>query len=113
MMKICYLYINNFLPFSISGWHTRINGDIGKANVSFYILVPALQRESRVIELTYRLVSEQQILRDQRNRYRDLEGRLHALWDSYDHEQISASQLLRECGQIYGPPSDYINIRHL
>ena len=29
---------------SISGWHTRINGDIGKANVSFYILVPALQR---------------------------------------------------------------------
>ena len=51
-MKICYLYINNFLPFSISGWHTRINIDIGKANVSFYILVPALQRESRVIELT-------------------------------------------------------------
>ena len=111
-MLLIYKY---FSPFSISGWHTRINGDIGKANVSFYILVPALQRESRVIELTYRLVSEQQIIRDQRNRYRDLEGRLHALWDSYDHEQISASQLLRECGQIYGPPtpSDYINIRHL
>jgi hypothetical protein len=70
-MKICYLYINNFLPFSISGWHTRINIDISTANVSFYILVPALQREYRVIELTYRLVSEQQILRDQRTRYRD------------------------------------------
>ena len=99
-MKICYLYINNFLPFSISGWHTRINIDISTANVSFYILVPALQREYRVIELTYRLVSEQQILRDQRTRYRDTEGRLHAMWDSYDDEQISASQLLRECGVV-------------
>ena len=38
-MKICYLYINNFLTFSISGWHTRINGDIGKANVSLQTCV--------------------------------------------------------------------------
>jgi len=106
MIKICYLYKNILLPFSISGWHTRINTDIGKANVSFYLLVPALQRESRVIELTYRLVSEKQILRDQRHRYRDMEGRLHALWDSYEDNHITASQLLRECGRIYGPPSD-------
>lgn len=90
----------------VEGWHTRINTDIGKANVSFYILVPALQRESQVIELTYRLVSEQQILRDQRHRYRHLEGRLNALWDRYEDDQISASQLLRECGHIYVPPSD-------
>ena len=98
MMKICYLYINNCLPFSISGWHTRINMETSVKPTCPFTSWFQHFRESPV--LSSWLVSEQQILRDQRTRYRDMEGRLHAMWDSYDDEQISASQLLRECGVV-------------
>ncbi|XP_061178328.1 uncharacterized protein LOC133186965 [Saccostrea echinata] len=90
----------------VEGWHTRINADIGKANAAFYILVPALQREARLVDLTVRLVSEEQILRCQRRRYQDLTCRLHEAWDRYTNGELTASQLLRECGGVYGPNND-------
>ncbi|XP_061188126.1 uncharacterized protein LOC133196226 [Saccostrea echinata] len=90
----------------VEGWHARINADIGKANAASYILVPALQREARLVDLTVRLVSEEQILRCQRRRYQDLSCRLHEAWDRYTNGELTASQLLRECGGVYGPNND-------
>ena len=88
----------------ISGWHTRIN--YGKKNVSFYILIPELMREAELVDLTLRLVSEEQVLRDQRRRFRDLEGRLHQFWEEYDSGEKTVTQLLRDCSKIYGPNDD-------
>ena len=45
------------------GWHTRINTYIGRAGVSFYILVPALHHEAKLVDLTIRMVTEEQVRR--------------------------------------------------
>jgi hypothetical protein len=74
---------------------------IGRAGVSFYILVPALHRESKLVDLTIRMVIEEQVLRAQRTKNRELEGRLHQTWARYYEDEITASQLLRECGGIF------------
>ena len=79
---------------------------IGRAGVSFYILVPALHREAKLVDLTIRMVIEEQVLRAQWTKNRELEGRLHQAWTKYSEDEITASQLLRECGGIYGPNSD-------
>ncbi|XP_078332637.1 uncharacterized protein LOC111121308 [Crassostrea virginica] len=39
----------------------RINADVDKSNATFFILVPASQREARPVDLTVRLVSEKQL----------------------------------------------------
>ncbi|XP_048771079.1 uncharacterized protein LOC125677152 [Ostrea edulis] len=64
----------------VDGYHTRINADIGRGHMSFYIVVPALRREANIVDLTFRLVSEEQILRDQRRKQARLECRLHQCW---------------------------------
>lgn len=90
----------------VEGWHSRINKDIGKAHPSFYVLVPALKREADLVDLSIQLVTEEQVLRDQRSRHRELQGRLHQYWSEYEEGNRTASQLLRECGKVYGPVSD-------
>ncbi|XP_052090532.1 uncharacterized protein LOC127727130 [Mytilus californianus] len=88
----------------VEGWHTRINS--GKSNVSFYVLIPELMREAEIVDLTLRLVSEEQVLRHQRRRFKDLEGRLHQFWEEYDSGEKTVTQLLRECSKVYGPSDD-------
>jgi len=46
------------------------------------------------------MVTEEQVLRAQGT---NSEGRLHQTWARYSEDEITASQLLRECGGIYGP----------
>ena len=48
----------------VEGWHTRLIANAGRASQTFYLLVPLLRREADLVELTQRLVSEEQILRD-------------------------------------------------
>jgi hypothetical protein len=88
---------------SVIGWNTLINADMGRAGVSFYILVPALHRVAKLVDLTIRMVTEEQVFRAQRTKNRELEGRLHQTWARYFEDEITASQLLRECGGFYGP----------
>jgi hypothetical protein len=52
------------------------------------------------------MVTEEQVLRAQGTKYRESEGRLHQTWARYSEDEITASQLLRECGGIYGPSRD-------
>ena len=61
------------------GWHTRINAYIGRAGVSFYILVSALHHGAKLVDITIRMVTEEQVLRVQRTKNRELEGRLHPI----------------------------------
>ena len=60
-------------------WHTRINAYIGRAGVYFYILVSALHHGAKLVNLTIRMVIEEQVLRVQRTKNRELEGRLHPI----------------------------------
>ncbi|VDI27117.1 Hypothetical predicted protein [Mytilus galloprovincialis] len=74
-------------------WHTRINS--GKSNVSFYVLIPELMREAEIVDLTLRLVSEEQVLRHQRRRFKDLEGRLHQFWEEYDSGEKNCDTIVK------------------
>ena len=53
----------------VEGWHTRLIANAGRANLTFYLLVPLLRREADLVDITQRLVTEEQILRDHRNKY--------------------------------------------
>jgi hypothetical protein len=43
------------------GWHTRINAYIGRAGVSFYILASALHHGAKLVDITMRMVTEEQV----------------------------------------------------
>ena len=59
-----------------------------------------------MVELAYQLVAEEQFLRDQRRKQRRLEFRLHQCWEEYEEDARTDTQLLSECGRIYGPSND-------
>ncbi|CAG2186571.1 unnamed protein product [Mytilus edulis] len=64
----------------VEGWHTRINS--GKSNVIFYFLI--LMRGAEIVDLTLRLVYEEQVLGHQRRRLKDLEGQIDQFWKEGD-----------------------------
>jgi hypothetical protein len=39
-------------------------------------------------------------------KFKETTGRLHQAWDKYVSGDMTASQLLRECGGIYGATND-------
>jgi hypothetical protein len=63
------------------------------SHLSFYVLVPALKREADLVDLSLQLVTEEQVLRDQRSRYRELQGRLHQYWSEYEEGHRTAQDL--------------------
>ena len=44
----------------VEGWHTRLIANAGRANLTFYILIPLLRREADLVDITFRLVTEEQ-----------------------------------------------------
>ena len=58
----------------------------------FYRLVPALCKEAATVKMTYRLVSEQQVTRYQRETYRITQQRLTTLWTRYDNDFQKGNQ---------------------
>ena len=90
----------------VEGWHTRLIANAGRANLTFYLLVPLLRREADLVDITVRLVSEEQILRDTRAKYGRLQQQLQDIWERYGEDELTASQLLKECSKFYGPMND-------
>lgn len=85
-----------------AGWHRQLNFRAGRAKLSFYVLVPLLRAEAEVVDLQMRMVSENLLTRIQKKKYLKIHGRLFDLWDKYEDEDISTSQLLRGCSHIIG-----------
>ena len=85
------------------GWHRRLNGKAKRAGLELYLLIELLGKESAVVSLQVRQVSENIIKRHQRKTYKNIQGKLFALWDQYDEGKIKASRLLRECSRVYVP----------
>ena len=50
-------------------------------------------------------MSEEKLQRAQRKHTRQLQRQLFQLWDKYVAAEITASQLLRKCSNIYSPPT--------
>ena len=86
----------------VEGWHRRLNQRIARNDVPFYVIVPLLAEEARMVNLQTRIVSENKLCRDQRAKYRQVQGQLFRLWDTYADGQVSASQLLRRAARLAG-----------
>ncbi|OWF50848.1 hypothetical protein KP79_PYT13810 [Mizuhopecten yessoensis] len=84
----------------VVGWHHRLNGKAGRANLPFYILVPLLLKEGSLVSVQMRLVSESSLQRHQRTTYRRIQGKVAELWDQ---DAISTSAFLKRVGHVYAP----------
>ena len=71
---------------SFVGWHRQFNGISGRTQMQFYLIVPAFQKESKMVSIQHTLVSEQQLTRYQRHTYKKLQGCLTSFWDQYDQK---------------------------
>lgn len=69
------------------------------AGLGFYQLVPLLRQEAESVALS---VSSDDLERDIRRRYTKLENDLQDAWRSYMKDEMTTSQLLRRCAQLYG-----------
>jgi hypothetical protein len=90
----------------VEGWYNRLNSSVAaRGPVPFYHLVNMLYLESKDISRQMKMVSEGKMQRYQRKKTREVEGRLFELWDEYCHRDFNATQLLKRCANIYGPPA--------
>ncbi|XP_069109624.1 uncharacterized protein [Argopecten irradians] len=94
---------SKYLYQKYSGWHHRLNGKAGRANLPFYMLVPLLLKEATLVTIQQRLVSENALQRHQRVAFRRIQGRVHTMWDQYDHDELTTSQFLKKIGDVYAP----------
>lgn len=90
----------------VEGWHNRLNTSVvTRGSVPFYHLIIVLHREATGITVQMKMVSEGKIQRYQRKRTLQVEGRVFKLWNDYCERSISASELLKGCDSVYGPPA--------
>ena len=72
--------------------------DMQEKESLIFLLVQLLHEQAVVVDFNVRLVSENKIRRChcQRNKYRQMQGQLFALWEQYIAGDKSAKQLLRK-----------------
>ena len=87
------------------GWHRRLNTRAQGCHLPFYVLVPLLHAEANLLPLQVLLVGEKKMSRYQRVDTRLKQAKLFQLWAAYREEEVTVSQLLRECAKLNGPIS--------
>ena len=87
----------------VEGWHHRINHRGNGTAPPFYMLVPLLFTEAQLVPIISRFVCEKNLKHYQRKRYRRMQGEIFELWAKYAANDISTSQLLKSCGNVYAP----------
>ncbi|XP_019637278.1 PREDICTED: uncharacterized protein LOC109479730 [Branchiostoma belcheri] len=88
----------------VEGWHNRLNQKARKPSLPLYLLIDLLHRESCLVKIHVRLVTEGKLRRHQRAKYRSLQGRLFDEWDNFSGGRKTAKELLEACAKVFGPP---------
>ncbi|XP_064639544.1 uncharacterized protein LOC135495062 [Lineus longissimus] len=88
------------------GWHGDLNRHARRGNIAFYVLVKLLHEQAELVSIQVRLVQAAKLKRRQRAQYRQIQGRLFAVWDDYIEGRKNARQLLRSCSHLVAPSSD-------
>ncbi|KAH3890478.1 hypothetical protein DPMN_014559 [Dreissena polymorpha] len=78
-----------------------LNTKVQRIN-EFYVLVHLLRHEAETVDLTIRLVSEHALTRVHRKILKEVHGRLFEIWEKYEDDDMTTSQLLRACSHIIG-----------
>ena len=84
----------------VEGWHNRLNHGM-PANVNLERLIEILAKEARYVPLHAKLVSQGQILRQQRKKTKHIQFDLQVHWDAYNNKNISEFILLEKCAEVY------------
>ena len=87
----------------VEGWHNRLNRYARRGQLPLYLLVALLHKESLMVSLQARLLSDAKLRRYQRAKYRVLQGRIFKLSGDYFLGNKTTSNLLRACAALYGP----------
>ena len=87
----------------LEGWHYRLNKKANKRELAYYELIDILYAEAQLVEVHYRLVSDNKLQKRQRKKAKKFEGRLFNLWDRYVAKDLTVAQLLRKCAHLVQP----------
>ncbi|XP_041369618.1 uncharacterized protein LOC121383594 [Gigantopelta aegis] len=82
------------------GWHRRINARATSEGIQFYLLVPLLLREAKLVEMAMERVSDERLGRMQRAKQRTRQGEVFQIWEQYHQGDISAKQLIRAISRL-------------
>ena len=89
----------------LEGWHHCLNRDAGRGQLQMYLLIELLNKEAEYVKLQSWLVQNDDPRRVERKEYRIINKCITAVWDEFTRGNITATQLLKKCGKIYGPVS--------
>ena len=85
----------------VEGWHHKLKRSAKKGNLPFYLLISLLYSEAKEIPNQVKLVREGKLKRYQRNRVKEIQGRINEVWKEYNDRKITTGQLLKKCAYIY------------
>ena len=60
----------------VEGWHQRLNHNARRATLPLYLLIDLLYQESCLVSVQVRLLSDNKLKRQQRRKYKNLQGRI-------------------------------------
>jgi len=65
-----------------------------------YVLIPLLFKEAPLLSLQGKKASDGKLTERYRDESISIQGKLFSLWDQYEADELTASQLLKECGHL-------------
>lgn len=87
----------------VEGWHRRINSRAAKSQLPFYMLITLLHNEAVWLTVQVNLLSANNLKTYQRKKYRQMQGKIFALWEMYEEENITTSSFLSRAAHLYRP----------
>lgn len=87
----------------VEGWHHRLNRKANKKELAYYKLIDLLYEEAMLVEVQYRLISDNKMEKRQRKKFKKMEGRLFKYWGRYVSKDLSVADLVRKCGHLVAP----------
>ncbi|KAH3777610.1 hypothetical protein DPMN_179058 [Dreissena polymorpha] len=68
-----------------------MNGRAGSPNLGIFVLVPLFRREADTVDLTISLVSEHALKQEHRKIFKEVHGRLFAIWEKYKDDDMTTT----------------------
>lgn len=65
-----------------------------------YLLINLLFKEASLLPIHGKMVSEGKLRRTLRQKTKKKQGKLFLLWEAYDDDKLTVSQLLKACGNL-------------
>ena len=83
----------------IEGYHNCLNirSAAQISPVSIANLIKVLYEEAKLVKVRYRMISSSNVMMQRSKNTKEVQGKLCALCDKYEKEEINREQLMKEC----------------